>query len=734
MITILIIKNEPLSLYIISSVTVQPLCHLFVWDYMKRIFCLFCTFLILSIAISSAFAKSQSTESNVKKIVMMLDIVVKEYEEGVSEGKIVNDAEYEESRLFLEQAQERFGRASESLGESAKPIKQKLIRIAEKIKSKADPAQVQIDVEKIQTKILTLFGVKIEYAPKEPVSLDEGKSIYESNCKICHGLAGKGDGPIASQLNPSPAILADPAITGDAETIAYDNYKIINVGIAGTGMTAWSEVLSETDIWNVSYYIRTFSNENVKLPSIPADAASSEKKFLAILSEVENILDRSLESFKNSQIQDAGELASDSYLVFEKVEPTLVNERKDLALRLESAFGRYQGEIKQKAPLHQVQGIYQNIKNDLKLAREALNKNVGYAGLFIQSLSIIVREGFEAILVIAALITFLVKSRNEEKTKSIWIGMGLGVFASLITAYILHEILKLSSESQEVIEGWIMLFSVAVLFWVSYWLISKIQTHRWQNYITGKLQEVVSTGSAYTLGLVSFLSVYREGFETVLFYKALYTYSGAQTSGILPGFFVGCVILIGVFYAINKLGLRIPVKWFFSITGVFLYYMAFTFMGKGLHELQMGQLLVMTPVSWAPEIHWLGMYPTLETFVGQFILVAAYVAALIYTFGIKSPIKTNKIKNETRNLFSDISAVHDLVNHISNHTKRCSLFLKDTEDHDLKELALHLGEIHDKLHELSDHVRYVESQLTDEYDHLDRVISQDPAQEAKELP
>ncbi len=690
--------------------------------------------MILSGTNSPAFAKSQSTETTVKKIVMMLDIVVKEYKEGISEGKIINEAEYEESRLFLEQAQERFGRVSESLDKSSEPVKQKFSEVEVKIKSKTNPDQIQIDVEQIQSEILNLFGVKIEYAPREPVSLDQGKLIYESNCKVCHGLTGKGDGPIASQLDPRPAILANPAITGDAETTAYDNFKIINVGIAGTGMTDWSKVLSETDIWNVSYYIRTFSNENVKLPSVSALGGDPDKEYQAILTEVENVLDRSLESFKNSQIQDAGEQASDSYLVYEKVERNLLTKRKELALRLESAFGRYQGEIKRKASLEQVQGIYQNIKNDLELAREALDKNVGFSGLFIQSLSIIVREGFEAILVIAALITFLVKSRNKDKTKSIWIGMGLGIFASFITAYILQEILEVSSENKEVMEGWIMLISVAVLFWVSYWLISKIQTHRWQSYITSKMQEVVSTGSAYTLGLVAFLSVYREGFETVLFYKALYTYSGTETGGILPGFFAGCVILIVVFYAINKLGLRIPVKWFFTVTSIFLYYMAFTFMGKGLHELQMGQLLVMTPVPWAPEAHWLGMYPTLETFAGQFVLIAAFVFALIYTFIIKSQIKTQEIKNETRSLFSGISAVHDLVNHISNHTKRCELFLKDTQDQDLKELAIHLGEIHDKVHELSDHVRYVESQLMDEYDELDLAISQDSAKEAKELP
>jgi high-affinity iron transporter len=135
--------------------------------------------------------------------------------------------------------------------------------------------------------------------------------------------------------------------------------------------------------------------------------------------------------------------------------------------------------------------------------------------------------------------------------------------------------------------------------------------------------------------MVAFLSVYREGFETVLFYKALYLYAGDTTAGIIPGFFVGCAVLAVVYFLINQLGMRIPVKWFFVVTSVFLYYMAFMFMGKGLHELQMGGALSITGADFAPEIPWLGMYPTWETFGGQMVLVIAYAGALVYTFGIK---------------------------------------------------------------------------------------------------
>jgi len=173
-----------------------------------------------------------------------------------------------------------------------------------------------------------------------------------------------------------------------------------------------------------------------------------------------------------------------------------------------------------------------------------------------------------------------------------------------------------------------------------------------------------------------------------------------------------------VFYLINNLGLRIPIKWFFGFTSVLLYYMAFTFMGKGLHELQMGEQLGMTAANFLPSIPWLGMYPTWETFIGQGVLFAAFVFALIYTFIIKAELGTTHLQEETSQLQGHITQVHDLVEHISHHAKRCEVFLKDTPDQDLQELSEHLKEIDVKIHELFGHVKHVENQLQDEYEKL----------------
>ena len=687
-------------------------------------------------------AASESLESKIKKIVMMMNITAKEYEEGVVDGKIAIAAEYEESQVFLEQAEDRFKRLpapKENIGE-IKSIATRFTDLSQKIKDKVDISEVRQLINGINSGLLRTYDIKISQSPAEPVSLANGKTVFVNKCSFCHGMTGKGDGPLAAQFDPAPAVLADPQLTGDDNTVAYDNFQVINVGIANTGMIGWADVLSESELWDVTYYIRTFSNENVKLPLINGGGAATtfqsgnagSKQAASAIAQVRNLLDTSLRIFKNGgDIEEAADIAFDAYLTYEQIESGLISKRKELGLRLESSFSRYRAEIKRQADFSHVEKIHAGIHEDLSQALQVLQEKIGFSGLFIQSFSIIVREGFEAILIIAALIAFLVKSRNRDKLKSIYTGVILGIIGSFLTAYIVHEVLHLSIASQELMEGWIMLFAVVVLFWVSYWLVSKIEAEKWQSYITKKMKTAVSTGSAFALGGVAFLSVYREGFETVLFYKALYFYAGDGTQGIVPGFLAGCVILAVVFYLINKAGVKVPIKWFFAFTSVFLYFMAFTFMGKGLHELQMGQALSMTPAMFAPEISWLGMYPTWETVIGQGVLVLAYVFALVYTFGIKPEVQQRELKKETSQIQDDISVVHGLVEHISHHAKRCEIFLKDTKDQDLKELSGHLKEIDEKVHELFDHVSFVENKLHDGFEKLGRAAF--PGDKKKEL-
>ncbi len=679
-------------------------------------------FLTLQSPLIEAKVSSEVTASKAKKIIMMLDIMAKEYDLGIKNGKIINAIEYEESQVFLEQSLERFQSIISHMPDlkNAEQLKKRLKNLRVHLKDKIDPREVKISVSTIQSQILKELGIELRKTPSRAINIQNGRNIFKSNCAQCHGLTGSGDGPLASKLDPAPAVLSDPELTGNDHSTAYENFQVISVGIANTSMVAWSEFLPEEDLWDVTYFIRTFSNENVELPIVvtTANPSQTSDSIQQVVAGVIRALDKSIKIFKAGDLEQAAELAFDAYLNYEGIETGLVTKNKDLGLRLESSFGRLRAEIKRGANVNHVEKINQNIQNDLKQAQTILQQKVGFTGLFIQSFSIIVREGFEAILIVAALIAFLIKSKNKDKVKTIYQGVIIGIGASFLTAYILHEVLDISMARQELLECWFMLVSVAVLFWVSYWLLTKIETQKWQSYITTKMTQAITTGNIFALGMVAFFAVYREGFETVLFYKALYLYAGNVNSGIIPGFVAGCIFLVFIFYLINKVGIQIPIKWFFGVTSLLLYFMAFTFMGKGLHELQMGEALSLTPAYFSPEISWLGMYPTWETFIGQSLLLIIFLAGLFYTFVIKPEVDSKNLMEETNHIQKNIGLVHDLAEHISGHAQRCELLLKDTKDKDLEEISEHLKDIDSKVHELSSHVRSLEDKLTDEYERL----------------
>ncbi len=687
------------------------------------IFFILLFFFIITLPFSASAKKIPEAEINkVKKVVMMLNILPNEYEIAIKNGKVVNAAEYEESRIFLEQSFERYQNIIGYMPDkkNADDLKTKFKSLRADIKNKNDPSEIKISANAISSQLLRELGIEISKSPTRAINLQNGQRIFRASCSICHGLAGDGDGPLASKVDPVPAVLSNPEITGNNHSTAYDNFQVISVGIANTTMMAWSEILPEEDLWDVTYYIRTFSNKNLELPTVAtilkiSENSDSTKQAVA---DVIAVLNQSIKIYKAGEVESSAELAFDAYLNYEGIETALATKNKELGLRLESSFGRLRAEIKRGADLSHIEKINQGIQSDLQKAQTILEEKVGFTGLFLQSFSIIVREGFEAILIVAALIAFLVKSKNKEKVKIIYQGVIIGIGASFITAYIIHEVLNISMANQELLEGWIMLVAVAVLFWVSYWLLTKIETQKWQSYITGKMTQAITTGNVFALGMVAFLAVYREGFETVLFYKALYLYAGEVSNGIIPGFLAGCIFLVIMFYLINKIGVKVPIKWFFGFTSVLLYFMAFTFMGKGLHELQMGESLSLTLAEFAPEIHWLGMYPTWETFIGQALLLIIFAAGVLYTFVIKPEVDSKDLLEETNHIQNDIGFVHDLAEHISDHAQRCETYLKDTKDKDLKELSGHLKEIDLQVHELSDHVRSLEEKLIDGYERL----------------
>ncbi len=244
---------------------------------------------------------------------------------------------------------------------------------------------------------------------------------------------------------------------------------------------------------------------------------------------------------------------------------------------------------------------------------------------FLGAFGIIVREGLEAILVIAAIIAYLTKSGNGKSLKNVYIGAAAGVAASFAAAAVLawaKQAFVGAGLAQEVIEGITALIAVCVLFYVSNWMISKAEAASWSRYIDGRVQSSVEQGSSFALAFTAFLSVFREGAEVVLFYQPML--SEGNPGMVWAGFGVGCVLLVFVYLAITKLSVRLPIKVFFTATSILMAVMCVSFLGSGIKELAEGNVFDLSlRVPGVPEndvIQIFGIYPWLETLLPQLIL------------------------------------------------------------------------------------------------------------------
>ncbi|MBI0157604.1 FTR1 family iron permease [Gilliamella sp. M0364] len=270
----------------------------------------------------------------------------------------------------------------------------------------------------------------------------------------------------------------------------------------------------------------------------------------------------------------------------------------------------------------------------LKMLHEDANnldgkKESGWS-VFFASFIIIFREGLEAILVIAAISAYLVRSDNKPMLKVVYLSSLFAVFASVLAAIALHTIVGLSGANQEIMEGAAMLLATVVLFFISNWMLSKSESKAWKNYVEGKVQSAVSTGSSFALGFAAFLAVFREGAETIIFYQAMLADAKDHMDMVWYGLGVGTIVLTLVFIVIRFGSVKLPLKPFFICTSALMYLMAIAFAGGGVKELQEADIISVTPVDFVHSVEVLGIYPTVETLVPQLVMLVVVMLSIMY--------------------------------------------------------------------------------------------------------
>lgn len=362
-------------------------------------------------------------------------------------------------------------------------------------------------------------------------------------------------------------------------------------------------------------------------------------------------LDEVINLYNQNDTSEALATARSAYLdSYEKIEIPLRPIDPDFTLEMEIKFAELRNLISANAPADQVASKIYELKNGLDES-ERFVSGIGVVApaiAFSSSFSIIFREGLESALIIGAILTYLEASRNEKFKKHVYAGIVLAIGLTAVTWIIAQFIIEISGAQRELIEAVAGISAVAVLFWVSFWVLNKIETKKWIEFVKAKVWQATTTGSFMVFVLLAFFTVYREGFETVLFYQALFSFAKYMELYVLAGMVLGLAIIIGVVFIIRKLGKKLPLRVLFGLTMGVGAFMSITFLGNALREFQ--------ELGWIPTTHLLGIiprfdinvatmtgiHPTLETVLGQLILLAIYLLGSLYILFIQ-PRRQQKI-------------------------------------------------------------------------------------------
>jgi high-affinity iron transporter len=377
-------------------------------------------------------------------------------------------------------------------------------------------------------------------------------------------------------------------------------------------------------------------------------------------------LSEMLRLYENENFEGASLAARSAYLdSYEIVEIPLRPIDSDFTLEMEIKFAELRNLIQQHGPFEAVEAKTIEIRRGLDES-ERLVSGVGVVApaiAFSTSFSIIFREGLESALIIGAILTYLQASRNTQFKKHVYYGIIIAVAATAATWFVAQYLIEISGADRELIEAIAGLSAVAVLFWVSFWVLNKIETKKWIEFVKAKVWKATTTGSVIVFIVLAFVTVYREGFETVLFYQAMLSFATYMELYVIAGMVIGLAVIIGVAILVNKLGKRLPLRALFALTMGIGAYMSIAFMGNAMRALQELGVIPTTPMfGIVPRLDinlatMTGIHPTLESVVAQVILLAVYLAGSLYILVLKP--RRQKAIESARKSMADLQGKKD---------------------------------------------------------------------------
>ena len=620
---------------------------------------LFRALLLALAALLAAPALAASPQQDVQVSWRLLDYIAVDYREAVRDGRIVNQLEYDEMVEFSSNVTARLQ------GLPDNPARAQLIEqsrgLQAEIAGKAPPAEIAGRAKRLAAALLAAYPVPL--APVEVPSPARGAALYLDNCASCHGA--KGEGPTAefAGLDPPPIAFADRDRARDRSLFGL--YQVIGQGLEGTAMQSYAS-LSESDRWALAFHAgslaygdaaageriwRSDASVRALVPNLaalvaltPAELESKlgADKAVAVVAFLRARPDVLAEGDHNSSLQlararlgeslaayeagnrgDANRLALSAYLDgFEPVEAVLATRDGALMTRVEQAMAGFRQAIlrgEDPSGLRQRLTATERLLDEAEaaLAPDAASDVSSFLGAF----SILLREGLEALLVVIAMIAFLRRAERTEALPYVHGGWLAALLAGGATWAAATYFIDISGASREITEGVGALVAALVLLSVGVWMHGKAQADEWRRYIADKMQGALSKGSAWFLFGLAFLVVYREAFETILFYAALWNQGNGAT--ILAGALAAVAVLAAVAFAMLRLSRSLPIAQFFRWSALLIAVLAVVLIGKGIGALQEAGTMGVTPLAGVPRIAALGLFPTAEAVAAQLAMLLA---------------------------------------------------------------------------------------------------------------
>lgn len=623
---------------------------------------LFLAVALVALAHSPQAARAQDTAPPAEVAWRLLDYIAVDYPGAVSKGRIISEAEYAEMREFSASVRSRIGALPASSAKSQ--LLAEANALIASVDQRAEPADVARQARTLATDLLKAYPVPL--APRQAPDLARGAALYAEQCASCHGVAGKGDGPNAKGLEPPPIAFTDVARA--RERSLFGLYQVIGQGLDGTAMASFAHLPSD-DRWSLAFYVGTlaYSREaarageqawragpqmrgvvpdlQVLTQTTPASLAArvgdpQATHLMAYLrghpeavatpsagglDVARRKLAESLAAYQAGERKRAEELALSAYLDgFEPVEPLLRARDGALMARIEGAMGALRASLGRGAPPTEVSAQVARLQSLFDQAGQALApEQASAASSFLGAFTILLREGVEALLIVIAMIAFLRKAERRDVLAYVHGGWIAALVAGGLTWAAATYLISISGASRELTEGFGSLVSAVVLISVGVWMHGKAQAGAWQAYIRDKLSAALSKRSAWFLFLLAFLVVYREVFETILFYAALWSQGGQLA--MVSGAALAVVCLAVIAWALLSYSKRLPIAQFFSYSSILIAVLAVVLAGKGVAGLQEAGMLDVRPLAALPRIEVLGVFPTWEGLLAQLLTLTAVV-------------------------------------------------------------------------------------------------------------